>query len=180
MVYAADVPGALADIALTGAAVGRSAAATELVTSMQAAFDEVATALAATDRPKVFYETGDQPSIYGIADQSVYAEMIGLAGGTAVTTGSATNWEMSVEKLVTADPDLIILGDSAYGVTAEAVAKRPGWAGISAVKNGAIVGIDDIVVTRPGPRLADGLRLLARAIHPDISLPGASPGASGG
>jgi iron complex transport system substrate-binding protein len=180
VVYAADVKGALADITLTGAAVGRAAEADALVAAIQARFDAVAAALSAVDRPKVFYETGDQPSIYGIADDSVYAEMIGLAGGTPVTTGSATNWEQSVEKLVAADPDLIILGDSAYGVTAEAVAKRPGWAGISAVKNGAITGIDDIVVTRPGPRLADGLVLLAKAIHPDIDLPGASPAPSGG
>jgi iron complex transport system substrate-binding protein len=180
VVYAADVAGALADITLTGAAVDRADEATALVTAMQARFDEVAAALASADRPKVFYETGDQPSIYGIADQSVYAEMIGLAGGTPVTTGSATNWEMSVEKLVAADPDLIILGDSAYGVTAEAVAKRPGWSGIKAVKNGAITGIDDIVVTRPGPRLADGLLLLAKAIHPEAGLPAPSPAASGG
>ncbi|MEO5940002.1 MAG: ABC transporter substrate-binding protein [Candidatus Limnocylindrales bacterium] len=180
VVYAADVQGALHDIALTGAAVGKAVEADALVTAMQARFDEVAAALASAARPRVFYETGDQPAIYGIADASVYAEMIGLAGGTPVTTGSATNWEQSVEKLVVADPELIILGDSAYGVTAAAVAKRPGWAGISAVKSGAISGIDDIVVTRPGPRLADGLVLLARAIHPEIGLPGPSPAASGG
>jgi iron complex transport system substrate-binding protein len=134
----------------------------------------------------VFYETGDQPSIYGIADNSVYAQMIGLAGGTPITTGSATNWEMPTEKLVAADPQLIILGDSAYGVTADQVAKRPGWAGLSAVKAKAIKGIDDILVTRPGPRLVDGLRLLVAAIHPEIQLPAASgapaaaPGASAG
>ena len=38
--------------------------------------------------------------------------------------------------------------------------------------------IDDIVVTRPGPRLLDGLRLLVAAIHPEIALP--SPAPSGG
>jgi iron complex transport system substrate-binding protein len=154
--------------------VGESDAAGALVTSMQSGFDEVSAATDSVDRPSVFYETGDQPSIFGIADDSVYAEMIELAGGKPVTTGSATSWEMSVEKLVTADPDLIILGDSAYGVTAEAVAKRPGWASITAVKTGAIKGIDDIIVTRPGPRLVDGLRLLVAAIHPELGLGGPS------
>src|SRR5258705_10272252 len=145
---------------------------------MQAGLADVTAAVSSTTKPRVFYETGDQPSIYGIADNSVYAQMIELAGGTAVTTGSATNWEMSTEKLIAANPDLIILGDSAYGVTAAAVAKRPGWAGIAAVKAGAIKPIDDIVVTRPGPRLLDGLRLLVAAIHPEIALP--SPAPSGG
>jgi iron complex transport system substrate-binding protein len=147
---------------------------------MKAGFDEVATATSGVSKPRVFYETGDQPSIYGIADDSVYEQMITLAGGTPITTGSATNWEQSTEKLVQADPQLIILGDSAYGVTADAVAKRPGWAAMTAVKDRKIVGIDDILVTRPGPRLADGLRLLVAAIHPELGLASPAPAASGG
>jgi iron complex transport system substrate-binding protein len=178
VLYAPDVAGVLADIELTGQATGQSAEAEALTAAMQAGFDDVTGAIDTATKPKVFYETGDQPSIYGIADDSVYAQMIELAGGAPVTTGSATNWEMPTEKLVTANPDLIILGDSAYGVTADAVAKRPGWAGIAAVKAGAIKPIDDIVVTRPGPRLLDGLRLLVAAIHPEIALP--SPAPSGG
>jgi len=180
VVYAADVDGVYRDIALTGDAVGASHEADELVASLRAGFDQVAAATAGATKPRVFYETGDQPSIYGIADGSVYAQMIELAGGTPITTGSATAWEQSTEKLVEADPELIILGDSAYGVTADAVAKRPGWAGLTAVKTNRIVGIDDIVVTRPGPRLADGLRLLAAAIHPEITLGSPAPAASGG
>jgi iron complex transport system substrate-binding protein len=178
VLYAPDVAGVLADIELTGDAIGQSAEADALAASMQSGFDDVTGAVSSATKPKVFYETGDQPSIYGIADKSVYAQMIDLAGGDPVTTGSATNWEMPTEKLVTANPDLIILGDSAYGVTADAVAKRPGWAAIAAVKAGAIKPIDDIVVTRPGPRLLDGLRLLVAAIHPEIALP--SPSSSGG
>jgi iron complex transport system substrate-binding protein len=186
VVYASDVDGVYRDIALTGDAVGEPQAASDLVQSMRDTFDEVATATAGATKPKVFYETGDQPSIFGIADDSVYAQMITLAGGTPITTGSATNWEMPTEKLVTANPDLIILGDSAYGVTAAAVKKRPGWAALTAVKNDAIVGIDDILVTRPGPRLGDGLWLLVAAIHPDLApatgspAPASSPAASGG
>ena len=187
VVYAKDVEGAFRDITLTGEAVGASDAAADLVASMRAGFDQVAASTAGSPKPRVFYETGDQPSIFGIADDSVYAEMIELAGGTPITTGSSTNWEMPVEKLVEADPELIILGDSAYGVTPEAVAARPGWASMSAVKERKIVGIDDIVVTRPGPRLVEGLRLLVAAIHPELATqspgagsPTASPAASGG
>jgi iron complex transport system substrate-binding protein len=65
-------------------------------------------------------------------------------------------------------------------VKADAVAKRAGWAGLTAVKAGAIRTIDDIPVTRPGPRLVDGLRLLVAAIHPDLVLPSGAPAASGG
>jgi iron complex transport system substrate-binding protein len=180
VVYAPDVAGVLRDVELTGAATGQTAEAAELVASMAAGFDQIAAATDGASKPRVFYETGDQPSIYGIADDSVYAEMIELAGGTPITTGSATDWEMPIEQLIAADPELIILGDSAYGVTAGAVAERPGWAGLTAVKTAAIKPIDDILVTRPGPRLVEGLRLLVAAIHPELTLPSVVPASSGG
>jgi iron complex transport system substrate-binding protein len=42
---------------------------------------------------------------------------------------------------------------------------------MTAVKTGRIVAVDDIVITRPGPRLAEGLKALIAAIHPDIVIP---------
>jgi hypothetical protein len=49
---------------------------------------------------------------------------------------------------------------------------------MSAVKADAIKPVDDTTISRPGPRLVDGLRVLALAIHPDLVLPGASPSPS--
>jgi ABC-type Fe3+-hydroxamate transport system substrate-binding protein len=44
------------------------------------------------------------------------------------------------------------------------------------VKNDRIVAVDDIVITRPGPRLADGLYALIVAIHPELgALPTPAP-----
>ena len=106
--------------------------------------------------------------------------MIELAGGEPITTGSTTSFEIPLETLVTADPEVILLGDAAYGVTADAVAARPGWNVMTAVKNGDIRPVDDIIVTRPGPRLVDGLRALALAIHPDLELPPAASSVAGG
>ena len=49
------------------------------------------------------------------------------------------------------------------------VAARPGWADLAAVQSGDVVPyLEDIVTTRPGPRIVDGLEALARAIHPDL------------
>jgi hypothetical protein len=95
--------------------------------------------------------------------------------GRPITTGSATNFAISLEKLIAADPELILLGDAAYGVTADQVAARPGWKVMTAVENGAIRPVNDLIVTRPGPRLVQGLRELALAIHPDLVLPSAAP-----
>ena len=125
-------------------------------------------------RPSVFYETGDQPAIYGVADDSFIASMIELAGADPITTGSPTNWEMPLERLVDADPEVILLGDAAYGVTPEAVRGPARRADLAAVKAGAIHPIDDIIVTRPGPRLVAGLEALVAAIHPDVVVPAAT------
>lgn len=169
VVYAESVDEDLDDIELIAAAVGKTAEGEALVADMRQKFDDVAAATADLEKPRVFVETGNQPAIYGIADDSVYAEMVELAGGQPVTTGSATNWEMSVERLVTEDPEIILLADANYGVTVEEVTGRSGWDGITAVKEGAIHPIDDIIVTRPGPRLTDGLLELLSKIHPDVS-----------
>jgi len=178
VIYAPDVDTVLKDIELTGSAVGKLAEAKDLTASMRAAFDQIGAATAGLPKPRTFYELDASQKIYTAADDSFLAEMIGLAGGDPITTGSTTNFEIPLEKLVTADPEIILLGDAAYGATADAVAARPGWNVMTAVKNGDIRPVDDVVITRPGPRLVDGLRALAAAIHPDAELPSAAPGGS--
>jgi iron complex transport system substrate-binding protein len=174
-IYASDVEGVLKDIELTGQATGDGDAAQDLTASMRSQFDQVAAATKSIDKPRVFYETGNEPALYGVADDSFVSSMIALAGAQPLTTGSSTNWEMPQEKLIAADPQVILLGDAAYGVSATDVVARPGWSTLTAVKDSAIYSIDDIVVTRPGPRLAAGLAALVAAIHPDIVLATATP-----
>ncbi|MGH2402291.1 MAG: cobalamin-binding protein, partial [Candidatus Limnocylindria bacterium] len=53
-------------------------------------------------------------------------------------------------------------------ITAESVAERPGWETMTAVADDRVVVMtEDVVITRPGPRIVDGLEALARAIHPE-------------
>lgn len=173
--YAADIDGVLRDIELVGTATGHAAAARDLVAAMRAGFDDVAAAVAAEDRPRVFYELDATSEIYTAADDSFVEEMIELAGGDPITTGSTTSFSISLERLIDADPEIILLGDAAYGVTPDQVTNRPGWPVMTAVREGRIVPVNDIVVTRPGPRLVEGLRQLAAAIHPDVALPTPAP-----
>jgi iron complex transport system substrate-binding protein len=172
VLYAEDVPGVLHDIELIGDAIGESRAAERMAATMAARIETVSSATSALgSRPRTFYELGDQPEIYGPADGSFVADMVSLAGGDPITTGSTTAYSISLERLVTADPEVIVLGDANYGATPESLAARPGWTGMTAVKTGAVRPVDDVIVTRPGPRLADGLAALALAIHPDLVLP---------
>jgi iron complex transport system substrate-binding protein len=176
VVYAPNVAGVLKDIELVGSAVGLSDASTAMTARMRAGFDAVSTATAGLAKPRAFYEldTSTGP-IYTVADGSFTKEMIELAGGDPITTGSTTDFAIPLEKLIKADPELILLGDAAYGVTAAQVKARAGWKVMTAIKADAIRPVNDIIITRPGPRLVAGLRELATAIHPDLVLPSAAP-----
>ena len=173
VVYAADVTGVLRDIGLVATAAGEGAGGQALVTSMQSQLDAVVAAVAAArgPRPRVFYELDATRQIYTFADGIVQDELIRKAGGDLITTGSPTVFSIPLEKLVVADPQLILLGDAAYGTTPAQVAARPGWSVMTAVKAGAIRAVDDSLVSRPGPRIVEALRALALAIDPTLELP---------
>jgi len=173
VVYAPDVATVLEDIELVATAAGEPAAGAAMTEAMKAEMRAIGEAIAAAGgaRPRVFYELDATKEIYGPADDSFIAEMIELAGGDPITTGSATVYSMPLETLIAADPQVIVLGDAAYGTTPEIVAARPGWGGMTAVTSGAVRPVNDVVVTRPGPRLVEGLRALALAINPAAALP---------
>jgi iron complex transport system substrate-binding protein len=170
VVYAKDVAGVLSDIRLVGTAAGEAAAADSMTSDMRSRIDAIAAAVAPLDHPRTFYELDATKEIYGPADDSFVAEMVKLAGGDPITTGSASVFSIPLEKLVAADPQVIVLGDANYGTTPKDVAARPGWSGMTAVKSGAVRPVDDTVVTRPGPRLVEGLVALERAIHPEAPV----------
>jgi len=76
--------------------------------------------------------------------------------------------QISLETLLLADPDYILLGDAMWGVTPESVAQRPGWDALSAVKESRVLPFDDNLIARVGPRQVDGLEALAELFHPDL------------
>jgi iron complex transport system substrate-binding protein len=158
------------DIALVGRAIEETDAATALVDQMRQRVDAVSHAVAGAERPRTFYEVSVfEGVIYTAGKGSFLASLIDLAGGEPVT-GDARSTSIGLEQLVTADPQLIILGDSSYDatITPASLAARPGWGEMSAVREARVVPYpNDIVTTRPGPRIVDGLEALARIIHPE-------------
>lgn len=170
VVYAPDMDGVLADIRLVGRAVGEEEAAEGVVGDIQARITEVTAAVAGLDRPRTFYEIGYEPEIYGPAPDSFVADMVDLAGGDPITTTDPAVFAIPLERLLTLDPEVIVLGDAAYGTCPDSVVTRAGWAGMTAVRDGQVRPADDIIITLPGPRLGEGLAALALAIHPDADI----------
>lgn len=124
-----------------------------------------------SDRPKVFYELDatDPNAPYTAAAGTFIDALISQAGGENIASDLGGQYvPISAEELLLRNPEIILLGDAAYGITPEMVSARPGWEAIDAVKNQRIYEFDDDLVSRPGPRLVDGLEALALLFHPEV------------
>jgi len=167
-----DIEGIMANIELVGRATDAEKEATELTAEMRKRFDDIiAKTEKADSRPKVFFELDatDPSKPYTPGPGSFIDALITLAGGSNIGAGAKMQWaQLSTEEIIAQDPEIIVLGDANYGVTAEMVKGRPGWSVITAVRDSAIYPIDDILISRPGPRIIDGLEALARIIHPEL------------
>jgi len=121
--------------------------------------------------PTVYYELDatDATKPFTAGPGSFVDLLISRAGGINIGAGLQGQWaQISLEQLVVANPAIIILGDSAYGEAPEKVAQRPGWGTLSAIQNGQVFPFDDNLVSRPGPRLVDGLEAMAKLLHPGL------------
>jgi len=167
-----DLEGIYRGIELVGKAAGVDEAAAELVAEMREQVDEVtAKTQEVAERPKVFYELDatDPTKPYSAGPGTWHDQFIRLAGGTNIAATAEMQWvQFSTEQIIAQNPDIIVLGDAAWGVMPESVAERPGWEVIAAVQNGAICPIDDNLIARPGPRVVEGIKTLAEIIHPEL------------
>jgi iron complex transport system substrate-binding protein len=118
-----------------------------------------------------FYELdATDPSAPWTAGSGTFIDtLITMAGGANIASELEGQYlQLSIEELLVRDPEVILLGDAAYGITPESLIERTGWSNISAVANDKIYTFDDNLVSRPGPRLVDGLEELARLLHPEL------------
>ena len=98
-----------------------------MTASIQASFDQVTAATSGLPKPRVYYELDASNGYFGPAPDYFGTEMITTAGGEPLTSGTDGVYQIQEEKILAFDPEVILLGDAAYGVTPEQVAKRPGW-----------------------------------------------------
>lgn len=157
----------LADL---GRLLGRQTEASVLVGRLQGELAGLDVLLAGAERPTVFVELDATP--YSAGPGSYLDELLTLAGGENIVPASLGAFpQVDPEFVVLQDPDVVVLLDAPFGVTAAQVAQRPGWDGLSAVVDGRVVELSDEEVdalSRPGPRLGEAVRLLVRLLHPGL------------
>ncbi len=157
---------------LLGRLTGQENEADVLVESLSARVDAVTSAVSnATDKPTVFYEIDgtDTAKPWTTGAGTFMDTMITMAGGVNIGGVLSDAYaQMSVEEIVLQNPDVIVLGDTLYGVTIESIAERAGWGELTAVQENKIFAFDDNLASRPAPRLVDGLESLLAILHPEL------------
>jgi len=160
------------EIQMVGAVVGNPDQADAVVAAMTKKIADVEAKIAtAAAKPRVFWEVDatDPAKPFTVGPGSFVDEIIARAGGVNIAANAASPYpQLNAEEIIKQNPQIIILSDAAYGIAPESVGKRPGWEVIEAVKNGKVFPIDDNLVSRPGPRVAEGLEVAAKLIHPEL------------
>lgn len=167
-----DLEGMYANLETIATMTGHTTETEALVSELKERVAAVDSALQEVEgRPKVFYELDitDPNAPYTAGPGNFIDLLIDMAGGQNIGSVLDSPWaQISAEELLVQDPEVIVLGDSNYGVTPETVAQRPGWGQIQAVKDGRVYPFDDNLVSRPGPRWVDGLESMAKLLHPKL------------
>lgn len=169
----------LDDIRRVGEAAGRRKQAESLVAGLQSRIDGVAAvATSAAERPTTFcLEWADPLYVSG----HWVPEMVGLAGGT---DGLGMKGKPSIpvewDRVVRYAPDVVILMPCGFDVERTVrelplLTRLAGWSDLPAVKRGRVYAVNgSAYFNRSGPRLVDGLELLAKILHPEL-FPGSIP-----
>jgi iron complex transport system substrate-binding protein len=131
-----------------------------LADDLTAQAEAVETAAAGQSRVTCFLDFGD---LFTAGPGSLEFDLLERAGCDPVTASTDEPYpQWSAEQLVQDDPDVYL---AAEGTSVEQVARQPGLADLTAVRQGRIEEVDSDVISRPGPRMVEGLEALAAALH---------------
>jgi iron complex transport system substrate-binding protein len=173
-VYALD-PNTLDEVytgvELVGQLTGHEEEADQVVAEMKDRVESVTEQVATVpkeDRLSVYWEVFDEPRM--TAGPSTFTgQLIELAGGVNIFADVSEAYpQISDEEVIGRNP-AVIMGPDTMGdkLTIETVAQRPGWDQVDAVQDERIYLFDGDMVARSGPRLAQVLEVMAKALYPD-------------
>ena len=163
---ATSIDDVYSQIELVATATGHKDAGTDVVGDMRTKIDAAVAGVPARTQPLTYFHELDS-SLYTVTSTSFIGKIYGLFGMKSIADAANQGDypQLSAEFVVQANPDLIFLADSqCCGVTAEAVAARPGWNGMNAVTGNQIHVLDEDLSSRWGPRVADQVQAVAAIV----------------
>ncbi len=162
-----DLEGVFRSISGIGDLLNEPEAASEVVKRLRARSENVERAVAGRPPVSVFFQLSGQP-LYTAGKGSFVTNLIERAGGRSVTADVNEAWpRLSDEAALASRPEAVIMlsGDSMGAAANTKVA--PALRNSPAAQNGRVYQIEGDLLTRPGPRLLDGLEQMAHALHPE-------------
>jgi iron complex transport system substrate-binding protein len=163
----ATIDGVMEQVRLLALASGHAEDGERLAQEMKGRIEAVTGRLADVEQgPRVYHELDN--TFFTVAPNSFVGDFYNLLKARNIAEGTLTAYpQLTQEEILDRDPEVIILADADAGESAQTVKARPGWGVISAVKNDRIYVIDPDIISRPGPRVVDGLEQLARVLYPE-------------
>jgi iron complex transport system substrate-binding protein len=163
--------------------VGKQAEGEALIADLRGGLDQIRDAAKSIPRrPRVYFEEWNDPLIGGI---EWVEELIEIAGGEPIfpalrRCGKAQDRVVDPAEVAARDPEVILASWCGKKVRTDAIAARPGWAQISAVRNGHVYEIEGDCILQPGPAsLTEGVRqihaILARVAGVETAAEGCAP-----
>ncbi|WP_067796069.1 ABC transporter substrate-binding protein [Actinomadura formosensis] len=151
-----------------GQATGHTAEAKKLTGDMRTEIQQTVAA-ASKAKGRTYYHELD-PQLHSVTSKTFVGQVYGLFGlqNVADKADKAAGGypQLSREHVLKQDPDLIFLADTkCCGQGSAALAKRPGWSGLDAVKNENVVELDDDIASRWGPRLPQFVKAIGDAVQ---------------
>ena len=153
-----------------GQATGHLAQAQQEVARLRTQLHQITAAAPHHAKPLTYYYELDQ-TYYSVTSSTFVGQLLALLGMKSIAdqaSGAAKSDgypQLSAEYIIKANPDYIILADTlCCHQDAATVARRAGWSGLAAVKAGHIIGLNDDIASRWGPRVTDLLRTVETAI----------------
>lgn len=152
-----------ASIGTVGKAIGEQHKAAEVVSGMKRDLAAIRKAVGA-EKASCFVEIAQDP-LYTAGKGTLIDDLVAQAGGRNVVTQKGYVG-YSLEKLLTDDPQVYLATKGSMSSPGD-LAKRAGYSKLSAVKSGRVAVLTDDLVSRPGPRVVQGVRQIAEALHPE-------------
>ncbi len=177
-IVSTDLSDVFTDIQEVGRLTGASSAADRLTATLTSRYESLRQQISGVAAVPCFYEVSYNP-LYTVGPGSFIYDILQRAGCAPVTSTAHSAYpQWSLESLVQEDPSVYIASADAVS-SASLIESRPGYSALAAVKQGHVYVIDSDIVDRPGPRIVDGVQLLASLLHPGlVSPPSATPSAS--
>jgi iron complex transport system substrate-binding protein len=167
-----SMDGVFDNILLVGSIMGKSVEANTLLSDLKAMINSVTEKLddPTLVKPRVYLEFDTWGGYWTYGAGSFGNELILLAGGSNIAANVSKEYVgLTSEFVIACNPEVIVYTTNPWIMTTpDTIKTRPGWDGMDAVTNDRIYSIDDNLVSRPGPRLIDGLEALAELFHPEL------------